>query len=136
VADGEFAGTQAAWAAFRAFSPDDTALRERVAKLTDAEFSRALPYAERRAQQVVLPAFPTTTIGSFPQTSEVRQHRARFRRGEITTAEYEAGVDAFIAYTVGVQDGLGLDMLVHGEFERTDMVEYFAQRLTGFAFTR
>ncbi len=136
VADGELAGMHAAWATFRAFSPSDAALRERVARLTDADFSRALPYAERRPQQVALPAFPMTTIGSFPQTLSVRQHRARFRRGEITEAEYQAGVDAFIAYTVGVQDGLGLDMLVHGEFERTDMVEYFAQKLTGFAFTR
>ncbi len=59
----------------------------------------------------------------------------RYRRGEITEAAYEAGIDAFIAYAVGAQDGLGLDMLVHGEFERTDMVEYFAQKLTGFAFT-
>ena len=66
----------------------------------------------------------------------MRRHRARFRRGEITETEYQAGVDAFIAYTVGVQDGLGLDMPVHGEFERTDMVEYFAQKMTGFAFTR
>ena len=136
VADGELAGMHAAWAAFRAFSPSDAALRERVAKLTDADFSRVLPYAERRPQQIALPVFPTTTIGSFPQTLSVRQHRARFRRGEITEAEYEAGVDAFIAYSVGVQDGLGLDVLVHGEFERTDMVEYFAQKLTGFAFTR
>ena len=136
VADGELAGMQAAWAAFRAFSTNDAAVRERVTELTDADFSRALPYAERRTQQVALPAFPTTTIGSFPQTLSVRQHRARFRRGEITAAEYEAGVDALIAYAVGIQDGLGLDMPVHGEFERTDMVEYFAQKLTGFAFTR
>ncbi|MCJ7551553.1 MAG: 5-methyltetrahydropteroyltriglutamate--homocysteine S-methyltransferase, partial [Anaerolineae bacterium] len=136
VADGEFAGMQAAWAAFRAFSPNNAAVRERVAKLTDSDVSRALPYAERRTQQVALPAFPTTTIGSFPQTLSVRQLRARFRRSEITEAEYQAGVDAFIAYAVGVQDGLGLDMLVHGEFERTDMVEYFAQKLAGFAFTR
>ncbi len=62
--------------------------------------------------------------------------RARFTKGEITAAEYEAGIDAFIGYTVGVQDGLGLDMLVHGESERTDMVEYFAQKMTGFAFTQ
>lgn len=125
-----------AWANFRAFAPGDAEVRQRIAGLDDADFSRDLPFEARRPRQVALPPFPTTTIGSFPQTAEVRRHRARYRRGEITEAEYEAGIDAFIAYTVGVQDGLGLDMLVHGEFERTDMVEYFAQKLTGFAFTR
>ncbi|MBN1248868.1 MAG: 5-methyltetrahydropteroyltriglutamate--homocysteine S-methyltransferase [Anaerolineae bacterium] len=135
VADGERGGQEDAWSAFRAFSPDDAGVRERISSLGDADFARELAYAARRPRQVALPTFPMTTIGSFPQTAEVRRHRARYRRGEITEAEYQAGIDAFIAYTVGVQDGLGLDMLVHGEFERTDMVEYFAQKLTGFAFT-
>ncbi len=136
LADQNTAGMDMAWTVFRAFAPENPVVQARVKDLTEADFIRSLPYVERRPQQVQLPPFPTTTIGSFPQTSEVRRHRARFRRGEITEAEYHAGVDAFIAYAIGVQHGLGLDMLVHGEFERTDMVEYFAQKMTGFAFTR
>ena len=136
LATGETAGVAAAWAAFRAFAPTDAAVQARLDALQAADFTRALPYDERRPSQVQLPPFPTTTIGSFPQTPEVRRLRARFNKGEITQAEYEAGIDAFIGYTVGVQDGLGLDMPVHGESERTDMVEYFAQKMTGFAFTQ
>lgn len=136
LAGGDLASAEAAWAAFEAFAPDDEAVRARVAVLIADDFRRAHPYDERRPQQVALPCLPMTTIGSYPQTREVRQLRARYTRGEITTAEYEAGIDALIAYAIGVQDGLGLDMLVHGEFERTDMVEFFAQKLTGFAFTQ
>jgi 5-methyltetrahydropteroyltriglutamate--homocysteine methyltransferase len=136
IAGGDYEDTDAAWTAFYAFAPGDAVVQAQVASLTEADFTRALPYEARREHQVSLPPLPMTTIGSYPQTSAVRRHRARYRRGEITQADYEAGVDAFIAYTIGVQDGLGLDMLVHGEFERTDMVEYFAQKLTGFAFTR
>ncbi|MGC9521514.1 MAG: 5-methyltetrahydropteroyltriglutamate--homocysteine S-methyltransferase [Anaerolineae bacterium] len=136
LADGDLEGLDRIWSDFYAFAPADKAVRARVAELTGDDFERTLPYAQRRPLQVSLPRLPTTTIGSFPQTREVRSHRARYRRGEITEAEYQAGIDAFIAYAVGVQDGLGLDMLVHGEFERTDMVEYFAQKLTGFAFTQ
>lgn len=124
------------WAQFRAFAPEDAALRARTAALTSADFSRAEAYAARRPLQVALPPFPLTTIGSFPQTAEVRQLRARFKRGELSEAAYRAGIDAWIAYTIGVQEGLGFDVLVHGEFERTDMVEYFAEKLTGFAFTQ
>ncbi len=136
LATGETAGIDAAWAEFRAFAPPDPAVQARLDALQPADFTRALTYTERRPLQVQLPPFPTTTIGSFPQTPEVRHLRARFNKGEITQAAYEAGIDAFIGYTVGVQDGLGLDMLVHGESERTDMVEYFAQKMTGFAFTQ
>ena len=136
VAAGDFSGARASWAAFEAFAPADQAVRSRVAALTGEEFRRTLAYAERRPLQVSLPLLPMTTIGSFPQTREVRQLRARYSKGEITAVEYEAGIDALTAYAVGVQDGLGLDMLVHGEFERTDMVEFFAQKLTGFAFTQ
>ncbi|MGC9398011.1 MAG: 5-methyltetrahydropteroyltriglutamate--homocysteine S-methyltransferase [Anaerolineae bacterium] len=125
-----------AWTRFKAFAPDDPTLHERIAALQPEEFRRAAPYAERRPQQIRLPSFPTTTIGSFPQTREVRRLRGRYKRGEITAAEYRAGVDAWIGYAIGVQEGLGLDVLVHGEFERSDMVEYFAQKLTGFAFTQ
>jgi len=135
LSTGETAGVDGAWAAFRAFAPADAAVQSRLDALRPADFTRALPYSERRPLQVQLPPFPTTTIGSFPQTPEVRRLRTRFNKGEITQAEYEAGIDAFIGYTVGVQDGLGLDMPVHGESERTDMVEYFAQKMAGFAFT-
>ncbi|MBN1876751.1 MAG: 5-methyltetrahydropteroyltriglutamate--homocysteine S-methyltransferase [Anaerolineae bacterium] len=126
---------ETAWADFYDFAPANPMVQTAVQAITDQDFSRALPYPERRPLQVKLPLFPTTTIGSFPQTSDVRRLRARFRRGDITETEYQAGIDAFIAYTIGVQDGLGLDVLVHGEFERTDMVEYFAQKMTGFVFT-
>ncbi|MBN1922201.1 MAG: 5-methyltetrahydropteroyltriglutamate--homocysteine S-methyltransferase [Anaerolineae bacterium] len=124
------------WADFRAFAPEDAALRARLVGLGASDFSRAEGYTGRRTQQVALPAFPLTTIGSFPQTAAVRQLRSRFKRGELSEAAYYAGVDAWIAYTIGVQEGLEFDVLVHGEFERSDMVEYFAEKLTGFAFTR
>ncbi|OQB01561.1 MAG: 5-methyltetrahydropteroyltriglutamate--homocysteine methyltransferase [Chloroflexi bacterium ADurb.Bin222] len=124
------------WERFRAFAPAEVALQQRLASLTAADFSRTEPYAARRPQQLALPPFPLTTIGSFPQTAEVRQLRARFKRGELSEAAYRAALDGWIAYTVGVQEGLGFDVLVHGEFERSDMVEYFAEKLTGFAFTQ
>lgn len=136
LAAGDTGAAEAAWTAFRAFAPADARVQAQVAALTPADFGRAQTYAERRPQQVQLPPFPTTTIGSFPQTEAVRRLRARVRKGEITQAEYDTGVDAFIAYTMGVQDALGLDVPVHGEFERSDMVEYFAEKLTGFAFTQ
>ncbi len=129
-------GTGDAWTAFNDFSPEDEALQARIAGLTDSDFSRSIGYAERRPRQIQLPRFPMTTIGSFPQTRDVRRLRSRFRRGEIDEVTYQAGVDAFIAYAIGVQDALGFDVVVHGEFERSDMVEYFAQKMTGFAFTR
>lgn len=135
LGDGDL-GEGDVWTSFNDFSPQDEALQTRVAGLTDADFSRSAGYVERRPQQIQLPRFPMTTIGSFPQTRDVRRLRAQFRCGEIDEATYQAGVDAFIAYAVGVQDALGFDVVVHGEFERSDMVEYFAQKMTGFAFTR
>ncbi len=124
------------WARFRAFAPDEPEVQEKLDRLAEGDFERAQPYRQRRGQQISLPPFPTTTIGSFPQTTAVRKLRASFKRGEITEAEYQAGVDAWIGYTIGVQEGMGLDVLVHGEFERSDMVEYFAEKLHGFAFTQ
>jgi 5-methyltetrahydropteroyltriglutamate--homocysteine methyltransferase len=132
---GALESAKEAWTDFYAFAPSDVEVHAKVQALTDDDFSRALSYQERRALQIQLPLLPTTTIGSFPQTREVRRLRSRYRRGEITETTYHAGVDAFIAYTIGVQEGLGLDVLVHGEFERSDMVEYFAQKMQGFAFT-
>src|SRR6185437_9968500 len=83
-----------------------------------------------------LPEFPTTTIGSFPQTSEVREKRAAFRHGRIDQAAYASFLEAETEKAVRIQERLGLDVLVHGEFERNDMVEYFGEQLNGFAFTR
>ena len=99
---------------------------------------RASPFARRQAVQRTrfdLPAFPTTTIGSFPQTPAIRAARAAWRRGELADADYDAAMRAEIAHAVRVQEDLGLDVLVHGEAERNDMVEYFGERLDGFAFS-
>lgn len=112
-------------------------VRERAAALTPADVERA-PYAERAAAQQAtldLPPLPTTTIGSFPQTSEIRTTRAAWVRGELSDAEYTAAMRAEIASTVALQEELGLDVLVHGEPERNDMVQYFAEQLSGFATT-
>lgn len=129
------AQVEQAWSDYQEFAGAEPEIREQLAKLQADSFARTTPYPERRTQQVALPAFPVTTIGSFPQTTEVRRLRGRFKRGEIGEAEYRAGVDAWIAYAIGTQEGLGLDVLVHGEFERSDMVEFFAEKMSGFAFT-
>lgn len=130
------ARNQLAWAAFQQFSPANPVVQERLKKLTVNDFQRSLSYGLRLSKQIRLPIFPTTTIGSFPQTPEVRQLRVRYKRGELTQAEYEAGINAQIADSIKLQEDIGLDVLVHGEFERTDMVEYFGQQLSGFAFTQ
>ena len=114
-------------------------VQKRMAALTPAMARRASPYAERRKAQsaaIKLPPFPTTTIGSFPQTQEVRAARAERRSGAITEAQYEKFLEQQIEKTVRKQEALGLDVLVHGEFERNDMVEYFGEMLSGFTFTR
>lgn len=113
-------------------------VRTRVAALRDSDFTRVVPFHERYQQQakrLSLPLFPSTTIGSFPQTKEVRQQRARLRRGECSTEQYQAFIRGQIAEWIGIQEDLGLDVLVHGEFERNDMVEYFATSLRGCAVT-
>lgn len=86
-------------------------------------FDRPLPFDKRRDQQIPMPAFPTTTIGSFPQTTEIRQTRMQFKKGTISAEEYKRKMMMHISYAIGVQDGLGLDVLVHGEAERTDMYD-------------
>ncbi len=101
--------------------------------------ARQMPYEQRREIQRVrldLPAFPTTTIGSFPQTAEVRRNRNRLQKGEITQTEHDAFIAEEIRRTIALQEEMGIDVLVHGEFERSDMVEYFGERMEGFAFTR
>ncbi len=125
----------------RARSPRITskAVQERTAALTPVMARRPRPYVERARTQAAtlkLPLFPTTTIGSFPQTQKVRSVRAEFKSGAIDAAQYDKFVEEEIASTVRMQEELGLDVLVHGEFERNDMVEYFGEQLSGFAFTR
>lgn len=117
---------------------DDAEVQKRVAALTEADFTRATPRRERQARQrelLGLPLLPTTTIGSFPQTKEVKRNRARFRRGEISEEEYREHVRGFIRDCIALQEGIGLDVLVHGEFERNDMVEFFGENLSGYVFT-
>ncbi|SJM49975.1 5-methyltetrahydropteroyltriglutamate--homocysteine S-methyltransferase [Gulosibacter sp. 10] len=112
-------------------------IRERTAAVTAADLARA-DYAERDAAQEAafgLPALPTTTIGSYPQTSEIRVARRRFTRGEIDGAEYEQFLREEIRRVIELQEEIGLDVLVHGEPERNDMVQYFAENLDGFATT-
>ncbi len=113
-------------------------VRERLAGVSEGDLHRASSYDVRRKAQrarLRLPLLPTTTIGSFPQTSEVRANRAALRRGDIDEAEYEARMRAEITRTVRLQEDLGLDVLVHGEPERNDMVQYFAEQLEGYATT-
>jgi 5-methyltetrahydropteroyltriglutamate--homocysteine methyltransferase len=112
---------------------------ERIAAITASMTTRAAPFVERRSAQaarVPLPELPTTTIGSFPQTADVRTLRARLKRGEIDRAAYEDGIKEAIRHAIELQDELGVDVLVHGEFERNDMVEYFGEQLDGYAFTQ
>jgi 5-methyltetrahydropteroyltriglutamate--homocysteine methyltransferase len=116
----------------------DGAVRDRIAALEPSAFRRG-DYAGRRAAQDValrLPPLPTTTIGSFPQTGDIRRERARFARGEITATEYEEFLKKEIADVVALQERIGLDVIVHGEPERNDMVQYFAENLDGFAVTQ
>ncbi len=112
--------------------------RQRVQALTDKDFVRAVPYAERvKAQntRLPLPSLPTTTIGSFPQTEDLRALRKAHREGKVTKADYDARIREKIVEVIRLQEQLGIDVLVHGEFERSDMVEFFAERLEGFAIT-
>ncbi|THV26762.1 5-methyltetrahydropteroyltriglutamate--homocysteine S-methyltransferase [Glycomyces paridis] len=124
----------------RPATPDawrDAAVRERLAALGE-DADRRAPYPERRgaqAERVPLPPLPTTTIGSFPQTAELRKARAAHRQGLMIDADYHARMRAEVAEVVAAQEALGIDVLVHGEPERNDMVQYFAEQLTGFATT-
>jgi len=114
------------------------AVKERVKNIDASILNRHSPHKTRKKVQqtfVPLPALPTTTIGSFPQTKEVRKYRADFKAGKINDAEYYNFVKQEIASCIKFQEEIGLDVLVHGEFERNDMVEYFGEQLSGFAFT-
>jgi len=115
------------------------AVRQAVAALAADAGARRSPYAERRQKQqqrLPLPLYPTTTIGSFPQTPEIRQARRDYRQGRLDGDRYRQLMQAEIARCIREQEALGLDVLVHGEAERNDMVEYFGEQLQGFAFTR
>ena len=107
-------------------------------KLASQQGAQRSPYSERRqvqSERLGLPCLPTTTIGSFPQTTKVRRIRKRFEMGQITPQEYEHFMKGAIAEAIARQEQLGIDVLVHGEFERNDMVQYFGEQLSGFAFT-
>lgn len=116
----------------------DAAVRKRAAEIRQEDCIRLPAFSERETiqkQAFGLPVFPTTTIGSFPQTADVQANRTAFRKGEISKAQYEAFNREKIARCVKWQEQIGLDVLVHGEFERNDMVEYFGEQLNGYLFT-
>jgi 5-methyltetrahydropteroyltriglutamate--homocysteine methyltransferase len=117
---------------------NDPAVKERQANITPEFYNRKSEFPIRIAQQqknLGLPLFPTTTIGSFPQTKEIRVQRNKFTKGEITAEEYEKFIEKEIQDVVKIQEELDLDVYVHGEPERNDMVQYFGERLDGYAFT-
>ena len=113
-------------------------VRNRVAAIKDSDYTRLPEFAEREKIQkelLKLPIFPTTTIGSFPQTQDVKKGRTLLKRGEITKQEYDDLIREKIADCIKIQEEIGLDVLVHGEYERNDMVEYFGENLEGYLFT-
>jgi 5-methyltetrahydropteroyltriglutamate--homocysteine methyltransferase len=113
-------------------------IKSRCEKIVESDIKRRSPYSQRNQAQrehLRLPDLPTTTIGSFPQTEAIRAARAHYRKGKITQADYEAFLEKETTRVIRWQDEIGLDVLVHGEFERTDMVEYFGEQLSGFVFT-
>ena len=125
---------------FRKESPriHNVRVKKRCAHLTPDMIHRQHAYPERKKAQKLLnlPLFPTTTIGSFPQTQEIRLQRQQYRLGKLNTTNYRQYMCQHIAYAINKQEELGLDVLVHGEAERSDMVEYFGELLEGFAFTQ
>ena len=115
------------------------AVQSKVAALGDADFTRTPDFSERENVQKAifqLPKLPTTTIGSFPQTADVRKNRLNFKRGEISKAEYDTFNQEKTKDWIKWQEQVGFDILVHGEFERNDMVEYFGEKLDGYIFTK
>lgn len=118
---------------------NNPAVQARVAAITDAQTRRQSPFDVRIKLQnahLKLPLYPTTTIGSFPQTGEVRQARSRFSKGDLSATEYQAFLEQETEKTIRWQEEIGIDVLVHGEFERNDMVQYFGEQLDGYAFTQ
>ena len=114
-------------------------IKERVKVLREEDSRRKSPFQQRQIIQQTafnLPYFPTTTIGSFPQTDDIRQLRAKFKKGEINQEQYEKAIEEATESVIRWQEQIGLDVLVHGEYERNDMVEYFGELLNGFVFTQ
>ncbi|MCY8841100.1 5-methyltetrahydropteroyltriglutamate--homocysteine S-methyltransferase [Bacillus atrophaeus] len=113
--------------------------KEELNQLTEKDFKRPIPFEERlkiQNESLGLPLLPTTTIGSFPQSAEVRSARQKWRKSEWSDEQYQEFINAETRRWIDIQEELDLDVLVHGEFERTDMVEYFGEKLAGFAFTK
>ena len=123
----------------RAFEQDsDDKVRQRLAAVTPDQYERQSKFPTRYAEQRKrheLPTFPTSTIGSFPQTKEIRLARSKLTKGDISEAEYNSFIEKEIETVIRFQEKIGLDLLVHGEPERNDMVQYFGERLNGFVFT-
>lgn len=116
----------------------DEAVKARVAAIKDSDYTRLPEFHERekiQKEKLGLPLFPTTTIGSFPQTQDVRQNRQKLRKGLISVDEYTEFNKKKIAECIKLQEEIGLDVIVHGEYERNDMVEYFGENLAGYIFT-
>ena len=139
AAEPAFKASDAA-AAARKTSPriHDPKVAKRLAAIDDAMRRRSSPFKERAAKQhqrFKLPSFPTTTIGSFPQTPEIRKARAAHGKGALSDAQYKTFLQQETEQAVRWQETIGLDVLVHGEFERNDMVQYFGEQLSGFVFT-
>jgi len=114
-------------------------IKDRIKGVTEKDTKRISGFSQRKKLQenaLHLPLFPTTTIGSFPQTKEVRSWRAQLKKGELTNEEYDTLIKKEIEESIRWQEELGIDVLVHGEFERNDMVEYFGEQLEGFMFTK
>jgi len=114
-------------------------VKDRVDVITEDDARRNSPFSVRKEEQqkvLQLPLFPTTTIGSFPQTKEVRTWRSKFKKGDLTAEQYDTLLKKETERTIRWQEETGIDVLVHGEFERNDMVEYFGEQLSGFAFTQ
>jgi 5-methyltetrahydropteroyltriglutamate--homocysteine methyltransferase len=138
IADELKANRELLEAASRSPRRRNPAVRDRIGSLPEKVTERALPYAERaqiQRERLGLPKLPTTTIGSFPQTGEVRKARRQFEKGAITAEAYEEFIQDQIRQVIAHQEQLGIDVLVHGEPERNDMVQYFGEQLEGFAFT-
>lgn len=117
----------------------NTDVKDRVAAISEEMKSRKSPFAERQKLQhaaLNLPLYPTTSIGSFPQTQEIRKARAAFKKGQLDGPAYEQAMKDEIAHVIKYQESIGMDVLVHGEAERNDMVEYFGEQLNGFVFSK
>lgn len=117
---------------------NDPAVKDRQSKIAESDYNRKSQFESRLAQQqkkLNLPLFPTTTIGSFPQTKEIRLSRSKFTKGEISAAEYDKFIEQEIDNSIKIQDELDIDVYVHGEPERNDMVQFFGEQLKGYTFT-